>query len=418
MCIAYFCSFSLLQVASFTTVGGSKNRQRTQTSSRLSAENHNDSCARNTEAVSMEQSSRRRFLSFAATSALLSVTTSLSRAESVSAAVQDAKVVEPVKPPPSTKPTPHSRPNILISTIKKQVEESQTLEETISGFVAGAALTCTKTVVKYPLDTATVRLQMPNTEYSIRNLGRLFDGSFSGVVSPLVWNIPAGAIFFSVKDATKQALKQSVGAEVLPKWATTSLAVAAAQLPYWAVRNPSEVVKTKQQAGVKGFGEGVSALDAFQQVREESKIKNTGGTGLEGFYVGYWANILYAYPADVIKFVVYDSLTQGRKNLPPLEGAVAGAAATAVAQLVTTPLDVIRNRVMAGQKKTAEVEGSEGEANESYLESLVTLAREEGVLGLFAGTIPRVGKALLSGAIQFATYEETKSAIASFFGQS
>ena len=187
---------------------------------------------------------------------------------------------------------------------------------------------------------------------------------------------------------------------------TTSIAVAAAQCPYWIVRNPSEVVKTRQQANVDGYGEGTSTLDAFKMVYEEGKEKN--GTGIDAFYSGYWQNILYAYPADVIKFVCYDGITRGKKNLPPLEGAVAGAASTAIAQLVTTPLDVVRNRVMAGEEP-------ENEKSSSYIDSLVKLAQEEGVEGLFAGAGPRVGKAILSGAIQFATYEETKQKLNAFF---
>jgi len=107
-------------------------------------------------------------------------------------------------------------------------------QESISGFVSGAAVSSVKTLVKYPLDTATVRLQMPNTEYAISNLPKLFSGSFDGITAPLLSNIPAGAIFFAVKDATKTSLK-GLG---LPKWVLTSLAVSAALPPYWALRNP------------------------------------------------------------------------------------------------------------------------------------------------------------------------------------
>ena len=107
-------------------------------------------------------------------------------------------------------------------------------QESISGFVSGTAVSSVKTLVKYPLDTATVRLQMPNTEYAISNLPKLFSGSFDGITAPLLSNIPAGAIFFAVKDATKTSLK-GLG---LPKWVLTSLAVSAALPPYWALRNP------------------------------------------------------------------------------------------------------------------------------------------------------------------------------------
>lgn len=289
-----------------------------------------------------------------------------------------------------------------LTFLTSKEEQAKTLQESISGFIAGGSLTVTKTFVKYPLDTATVRLQMPETDYSIRDPLPLFNGSYRGVLAPLLWNVPGGAIFFAVKDATKSALRDSG----LPRFVSTSIAVAAAQCPYWLVRNPSEVVKTRQQANVDGYGEGTSTLEAFQMVFEEGKQNN--GTGIDAFYSGYWQNILYAYPADVIKFVCYDSITRGKKNLPPLEGALAGAASTAIAQLITTPLDVVRNRVMAGEEP-------ENEKSSTYIGSLVKLAQEEGVEGLFAGASPRVGKAILSGAIQFATYEETKQKINDFF---
>ena len=289
------------------------------------------------------------------------------------------------------------------TTLSKDMKEVEQLEETISGFFSGGALTVTKTVVKYPLDSASVRLQMPNTKYSITNLPELFNGSYRGITAPLLSNIPAGAVFFAVKDAVKSSLKE----QGMAKWMTTSLAVLAAQGPYWLLRNPSEVVKTRQQAGVEGYGEGTSIVDAFKLATD----KERGGKGIGELYKGYWENIIYAYPADVIKFVCYESLSGGRKNLPPAQGAMYGAVSTAAAQFITTPLDVVRNRIMAddGDEETAE------RANDgSYVDRLITLAREEGLEGLFAGATPRVGKALLSGAIQFATYEETKQSINRF----
>jgi solute carrier family 25 S-adenosylmethionine transporter 26 len=255
-----------------------------------------------------------------------------------------------------------------------------------------------------------VRLQMPNSAYSLSNLSnvvRLLDGSFNGLTLSLLSNIPGGAIFFAVKDATKSSLRNSAFS-ASPKWVTTSLAVAAALIPYWLVRNPSEVIKVRKQAGIEGYGEGVSALEAVQKTLQESN-----GTTLEGigeFYSGYWENIIYGFPADVIKFVTYEAITGGRKDLSPLEGAKAGALATSLAQVVTTPLDVVRNRLMTGRDKDGVVLSDEAKRR-GYFESLRTLAEEEGLSGLFAGTSPRVAKAFLSGAIQFATYEETKQSI-------
>ena len=136
-------------------------------------------------------------------------------------------------------------------------------QESISGFVAGAALAATKTLVKYPLDTATVRLQMPSSPYSVRQPQPLFEGSYRGVVPPLLANIPAGAVFFAVKDAVKAYLT-AVHPES-SRWQQTAIAVGVAQIPYWMVRNPSEVVKTRQQAGMEGYN-NAGMWQAYRQV--------------------------------------------------------------------------------------------------------------------------------------------------------
>ena len=296
------------------------------------------------------------------------------------------------------------------------------LQESISGFVSGSVVSVAKTIIKYPLDTATVRLQMPNTKYTLLDLPALFDGSFDGITAPLLSNIQSSGVFFAVKDVTKSALKSSSFGGDLPKWATTALAVGAAQPLYWALRNPSEVIKTRLQVGAEGYYEGMSTVDAFKLA-----INGTNGGGVAELFRGYSENILYAYPADIIKFGAYEFLTElgkGKQNMKkkivvsPAEGAVYGALSTGIAQLVTTPLDVIRNRIMAangGTEKEDACAATTITIKPSYIERLTTIAREEGIGVLFAGSFPRLGKALLSGAIQFATYEETKQKMGEFF---
>ena len=307
-----------------------------------------------------------------------------------------------------------SNSNMIASTIEqeKTIEQSTTLtafQESISGFISGSAVSTVKTLVKYPLDTATVRLQMPNTQFTLQNLPKLFSGSFDGIVAPLLSNIPAGAVFFAVKDATKTALKESdMG---LPKWALTSVAVAMALPPYWLIRNPSEVVKTRIQVRAEGYYEGMSTIDAFELALAKADGNSTA-SGFSELYQGYSENVMYGFPADIIKFVAYDYLSGGKRksSVSPGEGAVYGALSTGVAQLLTTPLDVLRNRIMAVSKRDKETD-----RNLSYIDRLVKIAKEEGVAELFAGSTPRVAKAMLSGAIQFATYEETKQKVGKLF---
>lgn len=219
-------------------------------------------------------------------------------------------------------------PSSLVASSSTSTTEPTSLQESISGFVAGAALAATKTFVKFPLDTATVRLQIPNSDYSPFQLGRLFQGSYNGVTLSLLSNIPGGAVFFAVKDATKSSLKSVALSTPPPRWLTTTIAVGAALFPYWLIRNPSEVIKVRQQVGLAGFGEGISALEAAQLTFGGENGEKTTLEGLETLYTGYWENILYGLPADVIKFVAYEAFTGGRRDLSPLEGARAGALAT------------------------------------------------------------------------------------------
>jgi len=354
------------------------------------------------------QTSRSKFFTISAATIMASVITSEATValESCSGSSVSSTNREAVDSPPKEE----SAWNVADSNTFA-ISATDPWMESISGFVAGGALTLAKTIVKYPLDTATVRLQTNSSYYSITRPVPLFEDSFRGITTPLLTNIPAGAVFFAVKDATKQALKQYYGgATLMPKWLSTSLAVALAQIPYWVVRNPSEVVKTRQQANVPGYSDA-NALDAIQKIWQEGR--------LGGLYSGFWENIIYAYPADVIKFIIYEALsssTSSTSTLSPAEGAIYGAVSTAAAQFLTTPLDVVRNRVMAqGYNNTISSLDDESKISYSYVGNLLTIAKMEGFDGLFAGALPRVGKALLSGAIQFATYEETKASIANYF---
>lgn len=305
-------------------------------------------------------------------------------------------------------------PNEAYGLTTKSAKTTTARDESISGFLAGAALAAAKTVVKYPLDTATVRLQIRNSTYSILNPVELFTGSYKGIIPPLIANVPGGAVFFAVKDACKATLANTF--PNVPRFALTMAAVAIAQIPYWLVRNPSEVVKTRQQAKLDGYyGDNVSIIDAYRRViddamrEQEEKTYNQLPERAKSFYTGYIENILYAYPADVVKFISYEQITKGRKNLSAAEASVAGAISTAFAQLITTPLDVVRNRLMTN------VNRKKYDLQSSYVDTIVSIGKVEGLSGLFAGATPRVGKALVSGAIQFATYEETKRDILKHF---
>jgi solute carrier family 25 S-adenosylmethionine transporter 26 len=285
---------------------------------------------------------------------------------------------------------PSNYNNILMETVSsttttttttqllQQQQQQQQQQQPLVSLLSGTALTVSATVARYPLDTATVRLQTSSSKYSITNPGQLFHGCWNGITVPLVANIPAGAAFFGVKDGMEEYLNQHYG---LSLTLATGMAIALAQLPHWFLRNPSEVIKTRHQGG----------LSTTSYCRDINDWIHT-------YYTGFWCNVMYNLPNDVTKFLTYAALVSTVQPENVAEGAILGGLSTILAYVITTPLDVVRNRIMA----------TTNEKQQDFLQLLQTIAQTEGWQGLFAGTWTRVGKALVSGIVQFAAYEQVK----------
>ena len=268
--------------------------------------------------------------------------------------------------------------------------------EFYSGLLAGAVQKTVKELVLHPLDTAKARLQVAGGRREML-LGELFRAPYAGLAPALIAGAPAASAFFAVKDAAKR----SVSAFDLGKTETTLFAVVCANIAYWGIKNPSEYLKVRRQAGVAGE-------DTLAAARE---LWNADGLG--GFYRSYTSNYAYSTPVDVTKFLLYEgfkaealaSRGAGAK-LTAVEAAVGGAIAASAAQALATPLDVARVRIMTRD--------SDGNAAGGVVDTIRTVATEEGVGALYSGVAPKVARALASGAIQFSTYEATKAwAIAS-----
>ena len=224
-----------------------------------------------------------------------------------------------------------------------------------------------KTLIRHPLDTLTVRVQTNDdggepsggggakaTLDLLLSLARDPLSLYAGVLPSGICSVLTGPVFFSCKDYAAQALRS---VDAVPPTLVVPLAVLAATPVYWGTRTPLETIKARVQASsVDGEGEGGTLLD----------VPRTG------LWDGYIPNCLYGYPADLIKFGLYDML---KPSLSPL---LSGSLSTMVAQAITTPLDADRNRIMAGK-------GYEG--------------------GRWKGLWLRVAKGGVGGAVQFIVYE-------------
>ena len=273
----------------------------------------------------------------------------------------------------------------------------------VNGLISGAASRASKELLLHPIETFKARMQVPSYNSSSR-----FDNLYDGVAASLIGGIPAGALFFATKDYAKGKLQRQLG---LSKEAATLLSVSLANVPYWLVRTPWEVLKTQQQVTL-GPTTGYVTMNLTNTSEFLGKFLQENG-GWPGVYSSYSSNIAYSLPADVVKFLAYESLTVGVLHKEPgqkiqgLEGACIGALAGLVSTVVTTPLDVVRTRVMAQAPSGAGQGQGQGQANP--LAVMRKIVDKEGVAAVWSGLAPRALRAIGSGAIQFGSYEITQN---------
>ena len=302
-----------------------------------------------------------------------------------------------------------------------------------SGFISGIAVSVVKQTVLYPVDTVKVRMQTlpPAPGERLWSRAGLFKDVYRGFLVPLLFNAPAGGVFFAGKDAVKSALAD------LGNVPSTLIAIFFASFPYWLVRQPSERLKVRGQTalGEEELPGGVAGL--VTGLRDSLRLLDVRqAAARESLYQGFGSNVAYTFPADAIKFVAYDYLkaeVKKKTNSKPdgLQAAVLGALASMAAQAATTPLDVARNRIMNSAQAATTASGSIGlartrsaesdaakdiargrdYAGETSLSAMVRIYREEGAGSLMLGLTPRLLRAVLSGALQFSTYEFTKGKV-------
>ncbi|CAM9736783.1 unnamed protein product [Phaeothamnion confervicola] len=218
-------------------------------------------------------------------------------------------------------------------------------------------------------------------------------GMFNGVGPAMAASAPCAAVFFGAYDTFKTVLSEKTPERFAPF--VHSTAAAGADLTQSIIRVPFEVIKQRLQAGVD-----TSAAKAI------STILKTQGPG--GFYTGWGALALRDVPFDIIEFPIYEALkaSWARQKGPggalaPWEGSVCGSVAGAISAGLTTPLDVVKTRLMT--QSPGQYRG--------VVDCLQAIVKDEGPKALFSGMWPRVSSIAFGGAIFFGAYETAKAAI-------
>jgi solute carrier family 25 (mitochondrial S-adenosylmethionine transporter), member 26 len=126
-----------------------------------------------------------------------------------------------------------------------------------------------------------------------------------------------------------------------------------------------------------------------------------------GLYRGYGITLMREIPFAMIQFPIYESLkvywAQQKQvdTVHPLEAAACGSFSGAIAAALTTPLDVVKTRLMLGADKDGRLYQGVGD--------VLTRTAKEGYGIFWSGIQPRVMWISIGGFVFFGAYEGFKS---------
>lgn len=113
-------------------------------------------------------------------------------------------------------------------------------------------------------------------------------------------------------------------------------------------------------------------------------------------------------PGDPIKMATYE-WTQAA--IAAAQGSVQGWQQSACGSLAYSVVTVLSNPASVGNTRMILEPGKYA----SLRECVVDIAKEEGLAGLSKGLVPRLAKAVVSGAVTFGIFEMSKSFVAAHF---
>jgi len=253
----------------------------------------------------------------------------------------------------------------------------------MSGALAGFAVD----VALYPLDTLKTRLQSP--QGFLKSGG--FKGVYNGVSAAAGGSMPGAGIFFCCYETFKPIFS-GVGNPALAQMMAATIAETCA----CSVRVPTEVVKQRMQIGLHS-----SIFEALPAIVKAD--------GIMGLYRGFGITVMREIPFSAIQFPLYEKSKliwadlQGNP-LSSIQAATCGSICGGFAAGVTTPLDVVKTRLMLGK----DINGIKYEGARDVVSKI---HKTERIGTFFSGVQPRVMWISIGGFVFFGAYETAKGAL-------
>uniref|UniRef100_A0A7R9WMN4 S-adenosylmethionine transporter n=1 Tax=Craspedostauros australis TaxID=1486917 RepID=A0A7R9WMN4_9STRA len=273
----------------------------------------------------------------------------------------------------------------------------------LNALIAGGMAGTSVDVALFPIDTLKTRLQAP--QGFIKAGG--FTGIYNGLGAAAVGSAPGAALFFSTYEIMKPIVYDRMEAMGFKdqQAATHMIAASMGETMACLVRVPTEVVKAKMQTS------GTPLVGTFQQVLKEKHGSPLAAiTG--GLYRGYGVTIMREIPFAMIQFPMYErfKVMVGDWQKEPasaLQAAACGSVSGGIAAAVTTPLDVIKTRLMLGAD-------AHGVQYNGMVDVIQRTHSAEGTAVFLSGIQPRVMWISIGGFVFFGAYEAYKRSLSPY----
>ncbi|KAG0672721.1 S-adenosylmethionine transporter [Pichia californica] len=266
----------------------------------------------------------------------------------------------------------------------------------VVSLISGAAAGTSTDLAFFPIDTLKTRLQAKGGFF--QNGG--FRGLYKGLGSAVVASAPSASLFFITYDTCKTYFKFKLPI-LFPNLSISNsnhlshmISASFGEIMACMVRVPAEIIKQRTQS--LQFN---SSLESFKYI-----LLNKSGEGVfKGLYRGWGTTIMREIPFTIIQFPLYEHLklswakNENIDKISPIKGAICGSIAGGIAAAITTPLDVLKTRLMLNKERI------------NVFKLAKNLFIEEGFKVFFSGIGPRTMWISAGGAIFLGVYETVSS---------
>lgn len=277
-----------------------------------------------------------------------------------------------------------NKSKVIVASMDQEITQLGAL---VTGMAAGAFAGATVDIILAPIDTIKTRLQ---SKAGIKFSMSLLANIYKGIGPTIAASAPCAATFFGTYDYLQRVLSPKFKKD--HQTLVHMTAACGGNLAQSVIRVPFEVIKQRLQAGVDS-----TVCAAISNVLKDQ--------GIRGLYKGWGALAARDLPFDAIQFPIYEFMKGTLKKnfnreLYPWETSACGFLAGGFTAAVTTPLDVIKTRIMTNPA-----------AYNNMVDCFAKIVSKEGVKALYAGVVPRVVMISTGGAIFFGALESARTVI-------